>query len=150
MHNFTKLVRGQAPQPGAYHNVLRMRRWLVSLDSPYGVKDWQVGLLPIKNWQVSVFALRGLAGLLLAYQGACRYTFSLSRDWQVHVFALHGLKCTFCLSRDWQVHFLPFEQMAGTLSLPLKDWQVHFMPVDKACTSICIRSVLMRDDCKLA
>ena len=42
MHNFTKLVRGQAPQPGAYHNVLRMRRWLVSLDSTYGVKDWQV------------------------------------------------------------------------------------------------------------
>ena len=116
MHNFTKLVRGQAPQPGAYHNVLRMRRWLVSLDSPYGVKNWQVGLLPIKtwqagvfafkDWQVSVFALRGLAGLLLAYQGACRYTFSLSRDWQVHVFALHGLACTFS----------PVKRLAGALS----------------------------------
>ena len=40
--NFTRLVRGQAPQPGAYHNVLRMRRWLVSLDSTYGVKGWEV------------------------------------------------------------------------------------------------------------
>lgn len=42
--NFTRLVRGQAPQPGAYHNVLRMRRWLVSLDSTYGVKGWEVNL----------------------------------------------------------------------------------------------------------
>lgn len=40
--NFTRLVRGQAPQPGAFHNVLRMRRWLVSLDSMYGVKAWEV------------------------------------------------------------------------------------------------------------
>jgi len=88
MHNFTKLVRGQAPQPGAYHNVLRMRRWLVSLDSTYGVKDWQVCFLPIENWQVSVFALRGLAGMLSAYQKLAGMCFSPFKDWQVSVFAL--------------------------------------------------------------
>ncbi len=126
MHDFTKLVRGQAPQPGAYHNVLRMRRWLVSLDSTYGVKDWQVCFLPIGTWQVSVFALRGLAGIFLAYQGTGRYAFGLSRDWQVcfvptknwqvRVFAFQGTgRYTYCLSRDWQVHFLPVKEMAGTL-----------------------------------
>lgn len=67
MHNFTKLVRGQAPQPGAYHNVLRMRRWLVSLDSTYGVKEWQVCFLPMKTWQVFVLPFE---------------------DWQVSGFAL--------------------------------------------------------------
>jgi hypothetical protein len=91
MHNFTKLVRGQAPQPGAYHNVLRMRRWLVSLDSTYGVKDWQVCFLPVEGPAGTLFAFQGLAGTLLAYQWTGRYVFLPFEDWQVRFFAFRGL-----------------------------------------------------------
>ena len=118
MHNFTKLVRGQAPQPGAYHNVLRMRRWLVSLDSTYGVKEWQVCFLPIETWQVC---------FCLSRTG--RFFFLPFEDWQV---------CTLGLFRGLQVSFLPVTGLAGTLSvcqgtgkyvfLPFKDWQVLLLP----------------------
>ncbi len=97
MHNFTKLVRGQAPQPGAYHNVLRMRRWLVSLDSTYGVKEWQVCFLPIKSWQVC-FCLSRIGSYPLLpfedWQVYFRPGRFLSRDWQVCLFALQGLAGT--------------------------------------------------------
>ena len=61
-----------------------------------------------------------------------------SKDWQVHFWPINGLAGTcFCLSRTGRYAFLPFE-----------DWQLHFLPVEKACTSECIWSVLVRNDCK--
>ncbi|DBB15358.1 TPA: hypothetical protein ACH3X3_003603 [Trebouxia sp. C0006] len=113
MHNFTKLVRGQAPQPGAYHNVLRMRRWLVSLDSTYGVKEWQV--VKTQMDQEAEIMKQSMARQEAAQQAAPQEEDEQAGPLRTASSGARGLFDTFSKKRFMlPVPFSPFRRNSGT------------------------------------